>query len=61
MKNVDEVYEKYYNAYKNYTDDTDDQLKEDKKKKFHYKQVKLGDEINKESKLDEKTKELELT
>ena len=52
--------QKYYNAYKN-DYDTDDELKEDKKKKFDYKQFELDDEINKESKLDEKTKELELT
>ena len=60
MKNVDELYKKYYNAYKS-DYDTDDELKEDKKKKFDYKQFELDDEINKESKLDEKTKELELT
>ena len=54
MKNVDELYEKYYNVYKNDTDDTDDELKEDKKKNFEYKQFGLGDEIKKESKLDEK-------
>ena len=60
MKNVDELYEKYYNAYKS-DYDTDDELKKDKKKKFDYKQFELDDEINKESKLDEKTKELELT
>ena len=28
---------------------------------FDYKQFELGNEINKDSKLDEKTKELELT
>ena len=60
MKNVDELYEKYYNAYKS-DFDTDDKLKKDKKKKFDYKQFELDDEINKESKLDEQTKELELT
>ena len=54
MKNIDELYEKYYNVYKNDTDDTDDELKEDKKKNFEYKQFGLGDEIKKESKLDEK-------
>ena len=55
MKNVNELYGKYYNAYKS-DHDTDDESKEDKKKKFDYKQFELGDEINKESKLDEKTK-----
>ena len=60
MENVDELYKNYYNTYKsNY--DTDDEFKGDKKKKFDYKQFELGDEINKESKLDEKTKELDLT
>ena len=33
MKNVDELYKKYYNAYKS-DYDTDDELKEDKKKKY---------------------------
>ena len=60
MKNVDELYENYFNAYKS-DYDTDDQLKEDKKKKFDYKQFEIDDKISKESKLDEKTKELELT
>ena len=60
MKNVDELYEKYYNAYKS-DYDTDDELKEDKKKKFDYRRFELGNEVNKVSKLDEKTKELELT
>ena len=60
MKNVDELYKNYYNAYKS-DYDTDDKLKEDKKKKFDYKQFGLDDKINKESKLDEKTKELKLT
>ena len=31
MKNVDELYQKYYNAYKS-DHDTDDELKEDKRK-----------------------------
>ena len=60
MKNVDELYEKYYNAYKSGYD-TDDELKEDKKKKFDYKQFELDDKTSKESKLDEKTKKLKLT
>ena len=41
--------------------DTNDELTEDKKKKFDYKQFEIDDIISKESKLDEKTKELELT
>ena len=55
MKNVDELYNRYYKSYKSGYD-TDDELKEDKKKLFDYRQFELGDEINKESKLDEKTK-----
>ena len=35
MKNVDEIYKKYYNAYKSEYD-TIGELKEDKKKKFDY-------------------------
>ena len=42
MKNVDEIYEKYYNAYKN-DYDKDDELNEAQKKKIAYKQFKLGD------------------
>ena len=57
MKNVDELYKKYYSAYKS-DYDTDDEFKKDKNKKFDYKQFELGNEINKESKLDKKTKEL---
>ena len=60
MKNVDQLYKKYCNTYKSGYD-TDDELKEDKKKKFTYKQFELDDEVNKESKLDEKTKKLKLT
>ena len=54
MKNVDELYEKYYNAYKSHYDN-DDELNEAKKKKFDYKQVKPGD------KTDEETKDSKLT
>ena len=47
MKNVYELYKKYYNAYKsNY--DTDDELKGVKKKKFDHKQFELDNKINKE-------------
>ena len=59
MKNVDELYEKYYNADKS-DYDTDDELKEDKKKEFDYKQFELDNKI-KELKVDEKTKELKFT
>ena len=48
MKNVDELYEKYYNAYKN--DYDADELSEAKKKKFDYKQFELFDKIDKETK-----------
>ena len=41
MKNVDELYEKYYNAYKN--DYDADELKEAKKRKFGYRQFELFD------------------
>ena len=54
MKNVDNLYKNYYDAYKSHYD-TDNELNEDKKKKFDYKQFELDNEINKESKLDEKT------
>ena len=57
MKNVDESYKKYYNAYKS-DYDTDDELKEGKKKKFDYKQFELGDKINKEPKLYKKRNSL---
>ena len=55
MKNVDELYEKYYNAYKN-DFDNDDELSEAKKKKFDYKQFELFDKTDEEPKVDEKTK-----
>ena len=48
MKSVDELYKNYYNAYKS-DYDTDDELKEDKKKNYDYKQFELDNEINKES------------
>ena len=52
MKNVDELYKKYYDAYKsNY--ETDDELNEAKKKKFDYKQFGLVNKTDKEPKLDE--------
>ena len=51
MKNVEELYKNYYNAYKS-DYHTDDELKEDKKKKFDYKLFELDDKISKESKQD---------
>ena len=54
MKNVDELYKKYYNAYKN--DYEDDELIEAKKKKFDQKQFELFDKTDKELTLDGKTK-----
>ena len=60
MKNVDKLYKNNYDAYRS-DYDTDDELKEDKKKKFDYKQFELDDGVNKESKLLEKTKGLKLT
>ena len=59
MKNVDELYEKYYNAYKS-DYDTDDELNEAKNKKFDCKQFELDDKTDKESNLDEETKDLKL-
>ena len=50
MKNVNQLYEKYYNVYKNYSD-TDDELNEAKKRKCDNKQFKLGDKKGEESKL----------
>ena len=55
MKNVDELYEKYYNDYKNGFDN-DDELREAKKKKFDYKQFELFDKTDKKLKLDGETK-----
>ena len=60
MKNVYDLYKKYYNTYKS-DYDTDDVLKGAKKKTFDHKQLELDDKFNKESKLDEKTKESKLT
>ena len=57
MKNVDELYEKYYNA-NNYDYDNDDELNEAKKPKIDYKQFELFDQTDKKSKLDEQTKKM---
>ena len=59
MKNVDELYKNYYDAYEiDY--DTDDELKENEKKTFDNKQFELDNKTRKESKLDKKTKEFEI-
>ena len=55
MKNVDELYEKYYNAYKN--DYDADELSEAKKKKIDYKQFELFVKTDKKLTLDEETKQ----
>ena len=55
MKNDDELYEKYYNAYKN-DYDNDDKLSEGKKKKFDYKQFELFDKTDQKLTLDGKQK-----
>ena len=54
MKNVDELYKKYYHAYKN--DYEDDELIEAKKKNFDQKQFELFDKTDKELTRDGKTK-----
>ena len=56
MKNVDELYEKYYNAYKN--DYDADELSEAKKKKIDYKEFELFDKTDKKLTLDEETKKI---
>ena len=56
MKNVDELYEKYYNAYKN--DFDNDELIEAKKKKIDYKQFELFDKTDKKLALDGETKKM---
>ena len=54
MKHFNELYEKYYNAYKN--DHDTNELSEAKKKKFDYKQFELLDKTDKKVTLDEETK-----
>ena len=54
MKNVDELYEQYYNGYKS-DYDNDDELREGKKKKFDYRQFGWFVKTDKRSKLDEET------
>ena len=48
MKNIDEFYKNYYNAYKS-DFGTDDELTEDKKKKFNYKQFESDNIISTKS------------
>ena len=60
IKNVDKLYEKYYNAYKS-DYDTAAELNEAKKKKFDYKQFISGNRADEELKLDEEIKDLKLT
>ena len=55
IKNGDELYEKYYNAYKN-DNGNDDELSEGKKKKFDYKQFELFDKTDQKLTLDGETK-----
>ena len=54
MKHFNELYEKYYNAYKN--DYDTNELSEAKKKKFDHKQFELLDKTDKKLTLDEETK-----
>ena len=55
IKNVEEVYRKYYDAYKE-KDDNGGELNGAENKKFDYKQFKIVDKTDKESKLDGETK-----
>ena len=54
-KNIEQLYKKYYDAYKG-DYDTDGELNEAKKKKFDHKLFELVDKRDEESKLDEETK-----
>ena len=60
MENFNDLYKNYYNVYKS-DYDADDELKEDKKKTFGYKQFELGDKIIKESNQMKKMKQFEIT
>ena len=46
MKNVDNLYEKYYDAFKS-DYDTTDELTRNKKEKYGYKQFEIDDKISK--------------
>ena len=59
MKHFNELYEKYYNAYKN--DHDTNELSEAKKKKFDYKQFELLDKTDKKLTLDEERKKKKMT
>ena len=54
-KNINELYKKYYNAYKN-NYDADNEISEAKNKNIDYKQFELFDKTDKKSKLDGETK-----
>ena len=54
MKNVDELYEKYYNVCKN--DYDTDELSKAKKKKIDYKEFELFDKTDQKLTLDEERK-----
>ena len=54
MKNIDELYENNYNAYKN--DYDSHELSEAKKKKIDYRQFELFDKTDKKLELDGETK-----
>ena len=54
MKNVDELYKKYYNVCKN--DYDTDELSETKKKKIDYKEFELFDKTDQKLTLDEERK-----
>ena len=56
MKNVGELYKKYYNTYKS-DYDTDNELNEAKKEKFDHNQFELFDTIDQESNLDKEREE----
>ena len=49
MKNVNNLYKNYYNAYKSDFDTYYDELTENKKKKFNYKQFVLDDRVSTKS------------
>ena len=49
MKNVNNLYKNYYNAYKSDFDTYYDELTENKKKKFNYKQFVLDDIVSTKS------------
>ena len=57
MKNVHELYEKYYNAYKN--DYDADDLSKAKRRKLDYNQFELFDKTDKKLKVDEEKKYFE--